>query len=114
VSTLKPFVYDPPSLVNLSSNQTARGACGGGSSANCCQTNGHLASTCSDGGSGGYLSNCTPCYGGDCVYWSDYYCECTGSCVNNCCGGNCHNNYGGRDCWPGTCARGCLSGTDAG
>jgi hypothetical protein len=81
-----------------------------GSSAACCASNGHLATTCSYGNSGGYLPNCTPCNGGDCVYWDDTNCACTGSCNNPqqyCCTGGCPQvqpcSTGCCDVGPGTC-----------
>ncbi len=99
---MKPFTYEPPKLINLSSGKAAQGACatrGSQTFVNC--STGNAAAGC--------------CISGSCG--TDYgYC-CAGTCGTppGCCGcGNCQS-YCDFNCGNGTCPMYfCISGSTAG
>lgn len=83
VNAAKPFIYEPPQLINLSSGQAAYGAtCSNGSHASTCCSTGNAATSYCNTGNGRSASGC--CISGTCGYWAAC---CSGTCDGKCTSG---------------------------
>jgi SynChlorMet cassette protein ScmD len=104
VNEVKPFTYDPPTLVDFTAGRQARGTtCSGhGSHGGSCGSGAGATTCCYSGTCGTPPANCT-CYGGGCGYYDNGTgCDCNGACVDSY---GC--NYGsdaGTFCYTGGCA----------
>jgi hypothetical protein len=102
VSVIGPFTYEPPTLVDFTAGQQARGTtCSGhGSHGGSCGSGAGAITCCYSGTCGADPGNCS-CSGGGCGYYDNGTCNCYGTCVGSDCnsGGD-----GGIFCHTGGCA----------